>query len=151
MTLSVTQRKRIVGRGYDGYGRRPTNNWGHGNLPAPFAIGDLVEMTANANTSRMRGMTEPGLYVVLSAWSIDEGDAWYFRVTNDKLNASDRHHVAHAERSTWDKPVDWMAGFRLIETADPDGLAKREALIAAGWSMPDCGSHERPCPRDCHT
>lgn len=54
---------------------------------------------------------------------------------------SDRLHVVHAERSQWDTSVDWMAGFRLVETADPDGLALREQMLADGWAL---GS--KPCP-----
>jgi hypothetical protein len=140
---SKRQRRRL-GRGAT-FGSRPVNNWGSGDLPAPFAEGDLLWLEDVYDVDRMRGMGEPGHYVVTYATSIDEGDAWYFRVTNDPDNSSDRLHVAYAERSDFDEDHDWMAPFVLVETSDPDGLALRERMLADGWTYtppskcPTCG------------
>lgn len=155
-TITKRDRSRLAGGKRD-YGRRPVNDWGSGDLPAPFAIGDLVHLLGG-DTSRFREVpTDRPVYVVTNAYSIDQGDAWYFRVgcvvTEDRPDGiyewdvhSDRHHVAYAARSSWDEDVDWMACFELVDTADPDGLAEREALLAAGWSFeerwqtcPTCG------------
>jgi len=133
-------------------GRRPTNDWGDGDLPAPWAEGDVVRLRDDARLSReflsrldmsVRGRqwwSSPrnrGYFVVSCAWSIDEGDAWYFRVRDGEgERASDRLHVAYRERCTWKKSIDFMAPFDLVETADPEGLAVRERMLAAGWECP---------------
>ena len=127
---------RRLGRGAT-FGSRPVNNWGDGDLPAPFAEGDLLWLPEPYEVERMRGMGQPGWYVVTYATSIDEGDAWYFRVTNDPENGSDRMHVIYAARSDSlgsDTDHDWMAPFVLVETTDPVGLAERERLLAEGWT-----------------
>ena len=126
---------RRLGRGAT-FGSRPVNNWGEGDLPAPFAEGDLLWLPEPYEVDRLRGMGQPGWYVVTYATSIDEGDAWYFRVTNDPKKSSDRMHVIYAERADVGSDVDhdWMARFVLVETTDPDGLAERERLLAEGWS-----------------
>jgi hypothetical protein len=36
-----------------------------------------------------------------------------------------------------------MAGFTLVETADPQGLALREQMIADGWAF---SAHWKTCP-----
>lgn len=133
--------RRRLNRG-GSWASRPVNNWGDGDLPAPFAEGDLLWLAVPYEVSRMRGMGQPGWYIVHYATSIDEGDAWYFRVTNDPDNGSDRLHVAYEGRCDWSEGVDWMAPFELVETSDPEGLAERERLLAEGWS------YERPerCP-----
>ena len=143
----------------NGYGRRPVNRWGDGDLPGPFAEGDVVRLVGEPH-ERLRGLAGP-IFVVSYACSIDEGDAWYMRVTDfsegpfddmfDRRRkywaGSDRLHVAWAERSDWTDDVDWMACFELVETADPEGLALREQMLADGWSYtsppkcPTCG-HE---------
>ncbi len=145
MTPSERPSKRQIRRMARGatIGRRPTNNWDEGDLPAPYAEGDLLWLPEPYPVDRLRGMGEVGWYVVTYATSIDEGDAWYFRATNDPDNGSDRLHVAFADRSSFDDDTDWLAPFELVETADPDGLAERERLLAAGWSWtppPRCES-----------
>lgn len=126
------KKRRQMSRQY-GYGHRPTNDWGSGDLPAPWAEGDLVFLPEDVDNDRLRGMGW-GFFVVANVFSIDEGDAWYCRVTNNLRWASDRLHIAWSERCSWDEDVDWMAGFELVESADPEGLAKRKELLAAGWT-----------------
>lgn len=118
----------------DGFGHRAMNNWGGGDLPAPYAEGDLLFLPDTASTERLHGM-KPGYFVVTSGFSIDEGDAWYFRVTINKDYVSDRQHVAYANRCTWPQQdcVNWMARFTLVETSDPEGLAERERILREGW------------------
>ena len=104
------------------------------------------------------------LFVVTYACSIGEGDAWYIRVSDlqgepepemfDRRRkfwpGSDRLHVAYADRSEWTQDVDWMACFELVDTADPEGLAKRNLMLDAGWTWvapqtcPQCGQEVRP-------
>lgn len=123
------------------FGYRPVNDWGDGDLPCPWAQGDLVRLDGEVDDDRMRGVPPhpQGLYVISYACSIDEGDAWYMRVgTFDEKGyviCSDRLHVAYTERCQWDTAVDYMAPFTLIDTVDPEGLALRERLIADGWSF----------------
>lgn len=124
----------------NGLGHRPVNNWGDGDLPAPWAQGDVVYLASPVNEEqrkRLNGQT-CGYFVITYATSIDEGDAWYFRVWDGKSGrGSDRMHVAFTERCAWDTPVDFMHGFQLVETADPEGLALRERMIADGWQFSD--------------
>jgi hypothetical protein len=82
---------------------------------------------------------DPGFYVVSTAFSIDEGDAWYFRVS-DGVRGSDRLHVVYRDRTTqtgwaFDGDIDFMLPFRLVDTADPDGLAVRARMLAEGWTL----------------
>ena len=145
---------------------RPVNAWGGGDLPAPWAAGDVVRIDQDRPTfdreflSRLRhgivgrtywthhGRSEhggriirhhPGFFVVDSAFSVDYGDAWYFRVTDGDTGSSDRMHVGFPERASryWEgHGCDFMAAFSLVETHDPEGLALREQMIAEGWSCP---------------
>lgn len=145
--FTVTQRKRLC---YQyGYGHRERNDWNSGDLPAPFAEGDLVYADALDGAERVKGMT-PGYFVVCAGFSIDEGDAWYFRVCQTKHNSSDRLHVAYSARCTWTDDFDYMAPFTLIETSDGEGLVERQRLLAAGWAFtnnwetcPTCGNVSR--------
>jgi hypothetical protein len=138
--FTLRQRQRLA----DCYGNRPTNDWWAGDLPAPYAEGDLLLLPDGADTERLNG-AEAGYFVVVYATSVDEGDAWYFRVS-DGRQRSDRLHVASAERSTWPDDHDWMSRFELVESADPDGLALRERMLADGWAFtkpgrcPTCGA-----------
>lgn len=140
--FTLYQRQRLCRQ--DGYGHRCTNNWHMGDLPAPWAEGDLIFIPEDKTNNRMDDMGW-GYFVVSAGFSIDDGDAWYFRVTNTKDNGSDRLHVAFKERSTWDEDADWMAGWQLVESSDPEGLATRERLLAEGWTFtkpkvcPHCG------------
>lgn len=140
-------------------GYRPVNGWGDGDLPAPWAEGDIVDVPPTAVCVNGLGGDEESLprwwvtgpCVIAYACSIDEGDAWYFRLCNGKpgptkrqmlahgpeWECSDRLHVAFARRvGSFPGGVDWMAGCTLIDTADPDGLARRERMLADGWSYP---------------
>ena len=131
------------------FGQRPLSCWGSGDLPAPFAVGDVIDVPAGAKAlERMHG-APPGRYTICSAWSIDEGDAWYFRfgygsrrqplVRALGYTASDRLHIIPGK-------VDYLAGCALVSTADPAGLALRERMLADGWSFtprpvcPTCGT-----------
>ena len=137
------------------FGWRPRNDWGGGDLPAPFAEGDVVKLVG-ARPDRLKGWgvgDHCGPYfVVCYATSIDKGDAWYFRVWDGAHDSrSDRLHVAWADRCEgFAEDVDWMSCFELVETADPDGLHERSKLLAEGWSYesvgkcPSCG---HPLPR----
>lgn len=126
---------------------RPTNAWGAGDLPAPYAEGDIIDVPAGAKAlERMHGMP-PGRYKVVYATSIDEGDAWYFRLGKwlTKGHASDRLHVGFAGRSEWGptEDVNWLEGCTLIRTNDPEGLALRGRMLADGWTYTP--------PRKCKT
>src|SRR5690606_39407354 len=77
-------------------GHRPVNNWGDGDLPAPWAAGDIVEYLGGGKDGRLDGF-DPGFYVVCTAFSISVGDAWYFRVS-DREKCSDRLHVYYPDR-----------------------------------------------------
>jgi hypothetical protein len=123
-----------------GYGYRARNDWGSGNLPAPWAEGDIVELVRPGSEGRLRGMTGP-FFVVAAGFSIGERDEWYFRVSDSTSNYSDRLHVL--------ADVDYMAVFDLVDTSDPEGLAERERLLAEGWKPPTCV--ERGCRCDCHS
>jgi hypothetical protein len=139
------QRRRLARQ--TGYGHRPVNEWGSGDLPAPYAEGDMLYLPVDATFERLHDMG-PGYFVVTCAFSIDDGDAWYFRVSNDvkQYRSSDRLHVAFAERSTWDHDCDYMAPFELVDTADPDGLELRERMLKNEWkptlsrNCPTCGT-----------
>lgn len=122
------------------YGYRPTNNWGQGSLPAPWAEGDIVQLSYREEhshlASRLHGMhlyETPGFFVVSYATSIDEGDAWYFRVRtytkNGISDSSDRLHVIGTASFNRPTPTDWMAQFTLIKSSDPDGLALRNQML----------------------
>ena len=143
------------------YGYRPRNNWGSGDLPAPWCPGDIVRLVRPGDDEwrdRMRGVpvNPGGLYLVSCAFSIDEGDAWYFRVSTPTAT-SDRLHVAGEGRfnrqgfSAGTVSLDYMAPFGLVDTPDPDGLELRRRLLADGWSYtppplcvcPSCG-HTHP-------
>ena len=55
----------------NGIGYRPKNGWGSGDLPAPFAEGDVVRLVGGRH-ERLDDMTGP-FFVVVCATSIDEG------------------------------------------------------------------------------
>jgi hypothetical protein len=163
MPFTKAERRAVV---QSRLGHRPTNNWGEGNLPAPWAEGDVVEIVDGTlvdpataerigrypadGPAREMGDAPPpgslvGFYVVTTAFSIDDGDAWYFRVDSTDGVGSDRLHVAHAERSNV-ASCDFMAPFRLVDTADRDGLRTRQEMLAAGWPTPDDFTPEQRCP-----
>lgn len=132
-----------------GFGFRERNDWNSGDLPAPYAEGDLLWLPQGKEHARLHGLGW-GYFVVCAGFSIDEGDAWYFRVSNGSDRNSDRLHVAFAERCTWDESVNWMIEFELIDTADPEGLALRKQMLSAGWEgpppvrkCPTCGAIDR--------
>ena len=120
-------------------GRRPLNDWGHGDLPAPWCPGDLVRRVNDDANERLRGDVGSigDHWWVTCVYSIDEGDAWYCRVRRiGRGPTSDRLHVIDAGRSTIPGAADWMSAFQLIETPDPEGLAKRNEMLANGWTLP---------------
>ncbi len=128
------------------YGHRPTNDWGSGNLPAPWAQGDIIDVPEGSPA--LADGWDPGPFVVCYVTSIDEGDGWYVRLwlPADTYRVSDRLHIWHAARSTFGKDRDALAGCTLIDTADPDGLALRERMLADGGKptlparCPTCGA-----------
>ena len=144
----------------DAFGSRERNNWNSGDLPAPYADGDVLYLPHKPEHSRLErdGMGEPGHYMVVSGYSVDEGDAWYFRVSDGVKvgdgwrRCSDRLHVVGpggADKG-WDLPCDYMADFELVETSDPEGLAERQRLLAEGWryeAPPRCGECGQRLPR----
>lgn len=135
---------------HERYGHRPVNHWGDGDLPGPWAVGDIVRIPEGARAFDQRVQEGPGNYVVVTAFSIDAGDAWYFRVSKTGEDCSDRLHVAYAARSTqppWDEDLDFLEGCTLVDTADPAGLELREQMLAAGWALPQkegCSMCGRP-------
>lgn len=117
-----------------GFRHRPMSNWGAGDLPAPWAEGDIVEVQTTAPLLRLSRRVRPGRWVVCYVTSVDEGDAWYVKLTDGHVT-SDRLHVI-GERSEMGKThgvQDSMAGVDLVETADPDGLKLRQQMLADGW------------------
>lgn len=153
----------------DEVGFRATCDWDSGDLPAPWAQGDVLHILEDVGITAeiaeriarypiggpmvpMGGKSSTpltGYYVVTYGPSIDEGDAWYFRVESETGTTSDRLHVSFPGRCSWESPecVNFMAPFVLVETADPEGLALREQMIADGWAYapresstcPHCG------------
>lgn len=122
---------------------RPTNNWGLGDLPAPYAIGDVLRLH-NPQPGAL-----PGYYVVVAADSVDEGDAWRFYLSAadpesgkpSRMASRFKVYECYADRSDWHEAHD-LASFDLIETADPEGLDKRNAMLDDGWTF----EPTRPCP-----
>ncbi len=132
------------------FGHRPLCDWGEGDLPAPFAAGDVLWLPPATRMGsfegRLKGMPPGQHFLVDTAFSVDEGDGWYFRVTPEVLEegrawGSDRLHVFSYGRSDVDEDIDYMAPFVMVDTADPEGLARRNEMIAAGWRY-----EPGPCP-----
>ena len=129
--FTVNQRKGLCYQ--DGFGYRGRNRWGMGDLPGPYAEGDLIFIPEDKTHERLRDMGW-GYFVVSAGFSIDDGDAWYYRVSNARHFNSDRLHIAWADRSSWGEDKNWMAGWELVDTSDPDGLEVRNRLLAKGWT-----------------
>lgn len=134
---------------------RPVNNWGDGDLPAPWCAGDVVRRVSDTANERLRG--EIGaigdLWHVSYVCSVDEGDGWYARVRHMTTDGpvSDRLHVAYVARSSFDRDVDWMSAFELVTTVDPAGLALRGSMLADGWTFrppPTCPMCGQEVPDD---
>jgi hypothetical protein len=130
-----TQRQRERLASQHRFGHRPVNNWGDGDLPAPWAEGDMLLLRLDRGDDEFyKRLTQYegarlGYFVVETAFSIGEGDDWYFRVT-DGEHGSDRLHVIAGE-------FDYMAPFELVDTADPHGLTLRGLLLEQGWTPPE--------------
>lgn len=130
-------------------GDRMTNRWNDGDLPAPYAEGDVIHVPEGAEPIKDEPDVPPGRYKVVYVASVDEGDAWYVRLGKymNKGPVTRRLRVVHAARSSpsWENDIDHLAGCTLVKTADPDGLALRERMLAGGWSYqapercPTCG------------
>lgn len=129
------------------FGHRPVNNWGSGNLPAPYAEGDTLWLPLwHENSERLEGLGH-GKFTVTTVLSVDEGDAWYCRVDNEEGVGSGRLHVSFPERCvTFPEKMNFMDVFDRLETADPDGLALREQMLTQDWKplvgrgkCPHCG------------
>lgn len=120
-----------------GFDYRPVNAWGAGDLPCPYAPGDLIDVPAGAKAlERMDGWA-PGRYRVIGSFSVDEGDASYVRLGrlgNERV-VSGKLYVVSKARSGWDEDCDHLEGCKLVETADLDGWATRESMLLAGWRM----------------
>lgn len=156
-TTHRRERRRAVGADF---GHRARSAWDAGDLPAPYAVGDLVRYPEHPGVEQWQRMTRyrdsmdhaarPGeLAVVTYCPSIDDGDAWYVRLSPlaNTGHGSDRLHVVWADRCSgdWKDDVNFMAGVELVDTADPEGLAARGQLIRDGWTCqpvdvcPTCG------------
>jgi hypothetical protein len=129
--VSFTQRERKRLCRQNGYGYRPRSGWGSGDLPAPWAEGDLVKRISDAADDRLGNINTMTYdeFVVAAVFSIDDGDEWYCRVAAANGEVSDRLHVISDS-------TDYMAAFELIDTADPKGLALREKMLADGRVSP---------------
>lgn len=142
---------------------RPRSEWGSGDLPAPYAEGDVIDVPEGArclqpdDDGEARVRTGPGRYVVTFATSIGGGDEWYFRIDPERpkrrqRRSSDRLHVVYADRSDAAADINYLEGTRLVRTVDPEGLSRRQLLLAANWQppcydrCPECGHvlPERP-------
>lgn len=158
LPFNKRERKRLCYQ--DGFEYRSRNDWGMGNLPAPWAEGDIVELVGprpmHGYYDLLQDMEGP-FFVVVAGFSIDEGDAWYFRVTDGSggnlAGNSDRLHfapVARRSKRGWrtSGDIDDMRPFRLVDTSDPEGLSERVRLLAEGWELPTCV--DRGCLCDCH-
>lgn len=145
--FTIRERRRMC----QNFDSRPTNNWGSGDLPAPFCEGDIVRLVGEVPDEgdgwpRLRGQRGP-LFVVSYACSVGEGDDWYFRVEDGTLDGygSDRLHVFDGG-----KQMNWMEPFELVETRDPEGLRLREQMLAEGWRYeppPTCAACGQRLPR----
>jgi hypothetical protein len=119
-------------------GFRSYNDWGAGDLPAPFAEGDVVRLIGQVGDDRLgipgRPFQGSEYFVVCYGPSVSEGDGWYFRVTADNKSVSDRLHVFYPQRCLPGMDaVNYMSAFELVDTADPEGLAEREQKLMEGW------------------
>jgi len=114
-------------------GWRPTNSWGDGNLPAPFAVGDVIDVPDD-NPGVLAGrFYHGGRWRITAAFSISEGDDWYFRAspmrenkTTDWATISDRLHVLPDQN--------YLSDVTLVSTYDEEGLKLREEILKE-WSL----------------
>jgi hypothetical protein len=124
-------------------GHRPVNAWGDGDLPAPYAEGDLVAVPDDSPTLTLPVWDDrgSGLFVVNSVFSIDEGDAWYVRVNplNEPDVASGRLYEIGSRDHVICQSLTQRSDLtcELVSTADPHGLTLRQRILAEGWSPPD--------------
>lgn len=117
------------------YGHRPVSNWGSGEIMSPYAEGDLVYIGEDAiaftagriphSWSHSPELCVPGVYVVVTAFSISEGDDWYFRVIPYGYpdEGSDRLHIIRGQ-------CDYTGDWELILSADPEGIRPRSWIYA---------------------
>lgn len=148
------------------YGWRPTNDWGSGRLPCPYAEGDIIQVGADcpavaaqidskwsndpetgrptaANGKGYRRLPGgPGLYVAAYCTSIGEGDDWYIRLRSHDLLYCDRLHIIDGGR---DGATNFMADTITVDTPDPDGLRTREMMLHAGWTFEKAKAAAGPC------
>lgn len=108
------------------YGYCPTNGWGNGNIYAPYAEGDIVEIPESCpawkdrmphSRSKKPGLwKQTNLFRVVAAFSIGEKPEWYFRVSpviKGKTywdEVSDRLHLIPGQ-------CDYTVGWKVIEAA----------------------------------
>lgn len=111
--------------------RRPLSNWGSGDVLAPWAEGDVVDIPADSPAftdgriphawSEHPELSPPGRYKVVTAFSIGEGDEWYFRVCPMQRNKvlrdeySDRIHMIPGV-------CNYTEGWTLVRSSDPDNV-----------------------------
>lgn len=122
------------------HGRRPrSGSSADEGIPAPYAEGDLLRVPPGAHILERIERLRPGVYQIVSAVSLDEGDVWYFRLHNDhRRRPTGELYVIHGGRaSSYWKGTDFdaLSGCELLETADPEGLAQREQMLADGWQF----------------
>jgi hypothetical protein len=114
-------------------GYRPRADWGDGLLPAPYSEGDLLDVPASApGFAGPRPRIDngpPGLFRVIAACSVGEGDEWYFRVSAVSETRTDWARVSGRLYVT--PTVDHLAGATVVDCADPDGLRERKRLLSS--------------------
>lgn len=107
------------------FGHRPLSAWGDGDIPSPYAEGDVVFVPDDC-AAILSGRLEsgPGVHRVVAAFSIGEGAEWYFRLspmrptgrgdrwTTDTAWTSDRLHQIPGK-------CDYTAGWTLLFTSAP--------------------------------
>jgi hypothetical protein len=109
------------------YGYRQKSNFGAGDILAPWAEGEIVDIPEGAlafqdkriphSWSERPELSKPGRYRVVTSFSIGEGNDWYFRVVpvvGGKTiwgESSDRLHVIEGK-------IDYTEDWTLIKSAD---------------------------------
>jgi len=116
-------------------GWRALNAWGDGDLPAPWALGDVIDVPQDAPGVLDGRLYHGGQWKITAAFSISEGDEWYFRAsplrddgTTDWDTISDRLHQLADYNA--------LEGATLVSTTDAEGLTAREERLTT-WSLRD--------------
>lgn len=119
--------------------KRDRSRWGDGDLLAPWAEGDVVNIPADSpafadgriphSWSKHPELSPPGRYKVVGVYSIGEGDEWQIRVCpmqGRKVlweESSDRIHMIPGV-------CNYTEGWTLLKSSDPDNAGRE-------WPSPD--------------